>query len=189
VHHLQQLRAATDFTEAAHAAADFQPQLLSAVEVEKAEAQVPGIVANAADQRAPFPKLHVAGFDLSLNHHFGLRARGGNGGFGNLHFTTSTNRSPRRANPGQVGIERRRELESARDKSDFAAHVSHELRSPITQIRLKAEALQLGLATDDVASGVGFLPSNWLRMPPGSAWLGFRRGPSAPSSFLSSAKN
>ena len=33
-------------------------------------------------------------------------ARGGNGGFGNLHFTTSTNRSPRRANPGQVGEER-----------------------------------------------------------------------------------
>ncbi len=33
-------------------------------------------------------------------------ARGGNGGFGNLHFTTSTNRSPRRANPGQEGDER-----------------------------------------------------------------------------------
>ena len=33
-------------------------------------------------------------------------ARGGNGGFGNLHFATSVNRSPRRANPGQEGDER-----------------------------------------------------------------------------------
>lgn len=33
-------------------------------------------------------------------------AKGGNGGFGNLHFTTSTNRAPRRANPGQDAVER-----------------------------------------------------------------------------------
>lgn len=33
-------------------------------------------------------------------------ARGGNGGFGNLHFTTSTNRAPRRANQGLEGQER-----------------------------------------------------------------------------------
>ena len=35
-----------------------------------------------------------------------LLAKGGNGGFGNLHFKSSTNQAPRRANPGQEGIER-----------------------------------------------------------------------------------
>src|ERR1700686_5514064 len=33
-------------------------------------------------------------------------AKGGNGGFGNTHFKSSTNRTPRRANPGLVGEER-----------------------------------------------------------------------------------
>ncbi len=33
-------------------------------------------------------------------------AHGGNGGFGNLHFKSSTNQAPRRANPGQEGVER-----------------------------------------------------------------------------------
>ncbi len=35
-----------------------------------------------------------------------LLAKGGNGGFGNAYFTTSTNRAPRRANPGLEGQER-----------------------------------------------------------------------------------
>ena len=35
-----------------------------------------------------------------------LLAKGGNGGFGNLHFKSSTNQAPRRANPGQAGVER-----------------------------------------------------------------------------------
>src|SRR5829696_2628922 len=35
-----------------------------------------------------------------------LLARGGNGGFGNEHFKSSTNRAPRHANPGQPAEER-----------------------------------------------------------------------------------
>ncbi|MGR3756470.1 MAG: GTPase ObgE [Tranquillimonas sp.] len=35
-----------------------------------------------------------------------LLAQGGNGGWGNLRFASSTNRAPRRANPGQEGVER-----------------------------------------------------------------------------------
>src|SRR6516225_631872 len=34
-----------------------------------------------------------------------LIAAGGNGGFGNAHFKSSTNRAPRRVNPGQLGLE------------------------------------------------------------------------------------
>ena len=35
-----------------------------------------------------------------------LLAKGGNGGFGNLYFKSSTNQAPRRANPGLPGVER-----------------------------------------------------------------------------------
>ncbi|BDW85434.1 GTPase ObgE [Roseicyclus marinus] len=35
-----------------------------------------------------------------------LLAKGGNGGWGNLHFKTATNQAPRRANAGQEGVER-----------------------------------------------------------------------------------
>lgn len=35
-----------------------------------------------------------------------ILAKGGNGGFGNLHFKSATNQAPRRANPGQEGIDR-----------------------------------------------------------------------------------
>jgi GTP-binding protein len=35
-----------------------------------------------------------------------LLAKGGNGGFGNLHFKSATNQAPRRANSGQDGVER-----------------------------------------------------------------------------------
>jgi GTP-binding protein len=44
--------------------------------------------------------------DLTVPGERTLLARGGNGGFGNSHFKSSTNRAPRRANPGQEGVER-----------------------------------------------------------------------------------
>jgi GTP-binding protein len=43
--------------------------------------------------------------DLTRPGQRAVLLRGGNGGFGNAHFKTSTNRAPRRANPGQPGEE------------------------------------------------------------------------------------
>ncbi len=51
------------------------------------------------DADEPFADLTVVGQSLRV-------CRGGNGGFGNAYFTTSTNRAPRRANPGEQGEER-----------------------------------------------------------------------------------
>lgn len=44
--------------------------------------------------------------DLSTVGERFVIAKGGNGGFGNLHFKTSVNQAPRRANPGQQGLEK-----------------------------------------------------------------------------------
>src|ERR1700676_5601073 len=44
--------------------------------------------------------------DLTTVGQSAALARGGNGGFGNAHFKSSTNRAPRHANPGQAGAER-----------------------------------------------------------------------------------
>jgi GTP-binding protein len=44
--------------------------------------------------------------DLSTPGERMLLAKGGNGGFGNAHFKSSTNRAPRRVNPGQPAEER-----------------------------------------------------------------------------------
>ena len=44
--------------------------------------------------------------DLTVPGQRILLAKGGNGGWGNLRFKSSTNRAPARANPGQEGVER-----------------------------------------------------------------------------------
>jgi GTP-binding protein len=44
--------------------------------------------------------------DLTKLGDHAILAKGGNGGFGNAHFKSSTNRAPRRANPGIAGEER-----------------------------------------------------------------------------------
>ena len=49
--------------------------------------------------------------DLDADGMRALLAKGGQGGLGNLHFKSSTNRAPRQATPGQAGEKRRLNLE------------------------------------------------------------------------------
>ena len=58
----------------------------------------PGTQIFAEDNETLLGDLTEAGQRLIL-------ARGGNGGFGNSHFKSSTNQAPRRANPGEPGEE------------------------------------------------------------------------------------
>ena len=49
--------------------------------------------------------------DLTVHGQVEMLARGGNGGLGNIHFKSSTNRAPRQATPGTAGEERNLRLE------------------------------------------------------------------------------
>ena len=49
---------------------------------------------------------HTVIADLTAVGQRVLLAKGGNGGWGNMQFKSSTNRAPARANPGQEGVER-----------------------------------------------------------------------------------
>lgn len=58
----------------------------------------PGTEVLAEDQETVIAELLKPGDTVTI-------AKGGNGGFGNAHFKTATNRAPRHANPGQPGEE------------------------------------------------------------------------------------
>jgi GTP-binding protein len=49
--------------------------------------------------------------DLATHEQAGAVAKGGAGGFGNIHFKSSTNRAPRQFTPGEEGEKRRLHLE------------------------------------------------------------------------------
>jgi GTP-binding protein len=49
--------------------------------------------------------------DLAHHGDQALLAKGGDGGFGNIHYKSSTNRAPRKATPGRPGEQRRLHLE------------------------------------------------------------------------------
>src|SRR5437870_2267885 len=49
--------------------------------------------------------------DLAAHEQVALLARGGKGGLGNINFKSSTNRTPRKATPGEPGEHRRLKLE------------------------------------------------------------------------------
>ena len=91
--------------------------------------------------------------DLTEVGQTAMIARGGNGGFGNLHFTTSTNRAPRRANPGQEGIERTHHPAAEADRRRRADRPAQRRQIDLSGQRQRRQAEDRRLSLHDAASG------------------------------------
>ena len=102
-------------------------------------------------------------------------ARGGNGGFGNLHFTTSTNRAPRRANPGLEGVERRYLAAAEAHRRRRSDRPAQRRQIDLSGHRQRRQAQNRRLPLHDAASA-------------GSAWWRWTSANSCSPTFPGSSK-
>ena len=98
--------------------------------------------------------------DLTVPGERALLAKGGNGGFGNAHFKSSTNRAPRRINPGEPGEEltlwlRLKLIADADSRLLLGAHIIGDNASILIQQLI--QGMRFGQTVDQMAGDVWYI--------------------------------